>query len=354
MAKSVVKPAYIKALSDFQENPPIPVHLATDETDPAGQISQWLANLKLLHNVPFRYLVPDERMLPPETIRFFYVDINWLDALVDGAYSIGRYASGLGTNTLYNKVEGAWSNTLLAGANQAARNRRPGLFKKAVKNDLDVPFEMVTGFLLRSQVVKGWKGIQANAYAKTNYPDMPTGAWDGSALPLLRLEYLSDEVLFGIFEGETYRLDLHEPSEGIHFGFDTTTTANIDNLSKNLRNPVDGSRLTGAAVSPDDIKNNQIFRAYGNSVEQTQGNQGGQVVNLYNLSTLLFHKLAAANADVGYTQPPASILLDDTPTAVAENSALAASDFALQMVEGVGMVSFYNTSAGDPVQCVPA
>ena len=50
----------------------------------------WFANLAMLEGVPFNYLVPDERMLPPESIRFFHVDQDWIDALIDGAFSIGR------------------------------------------------------------------------------------------------------------------------------------------------------------------------------------------------------------------------------------------------------------------------
>ena len=67
------------------------------------QISKWLGRLRLLKGVPFNYLVPDERMLPPESIRFFYLDINWIDSLLDGAFSIGRNLT---------KTENAFSHNL--------------------------------------------------------------------------------------------------------------------------------------------------------------------------------------------------------------------------------------------------
>ncbi len=44
-------------------------------------VVRFLARLRLLEGVPFNYLVPDATMLPLESIRFFYVDRNWLDAL---------------------------------------------------------------------------------------------------------------------------------------------------------------------------------------------------------------------------------------------------------------------------------
>ena len=40
----------------------------------------WLAALRLGEGVPFQYLVLDDRLLPAESIRFFYLDRNWTDA----------------------------------------------------------------------------------------------------------------------------------------------------------------------------------------------------------------------------------------------------------------------------------
>ena len=50
---------------------------------------RFLARLRLLHGVPFTYLVPDAELLPIESIRFFYIDRAWTDALVQGALSVG-------------------------------------------------------------------------------------------------------------------------------------------------------------------------------------------------------------------------------------------------------------------------
>src|SRR6516225_7814276 len=53
-------------------------------------MESFLAHLRLLVGVPFDYLVPDARLLPDESIRFFYVDRSWTDRLVDGAVSVGK------------------------------------------------------------------------------------------------------------------------------------------------------------------------------------------------------------------------------------------------------------------------
>ena len=49
---------------------------------------EWIARLVLLYPVPFHYLVPHQSLLPSESLRFFHLDDNWVDALVDGAFSI--------------------------------------------------------------------------------------------------------------------------------------------------------------------------------------------------------------------------------------------------------------------------
>src|SRR6185503_15442254 len=54
----------------------------------ADDLVEWIARLVLLYPVPFHYLIPHQSLLPPESLRFFHLDDNWVDALVDGAFSI--------------------------------------------------------------------------------------------------------------------------------------------------------------------------------------------------------------------------------------------------------------------------
>ena len=54
-----------------------------------AEILKFLARLRMLEGVPFNNLVPDEELLPNESIRFFYLDRAWTDALVQGALSVG-------------------------------------------------------------------------------------------------------------------------------------------------------------------------------------------------------------------------------------------------------------------------
>ncbi len=71
----------------------MPFQKTTHLTDLPQPVSSWFESLRKLEGVPFNYLVPDERMLPAESIRFFRVDQSWLNCLADGALSIGRVAT---------------------------------------------------------------------------------------------------------------------------------------------------------------------------------------------------------------------------------------------------------------------
>ncbi|KAH6991849.1 hypothetical protein EDB82DRAFT_553720 [Fusarium venenatum] len=54
-------------------------------------VYSWVLDKIHLGNVPAHYLIPDPAFLPQETLRFFYLDTNWLDALVDGALSLANH-----------------------------------------------------------------------------------------------------------------------------------------------------------------------------------------------------------------------------------------------------------------------
>ena len=85
-----------------------------ESDDYEATVSEWLGHLKLLHGVPFHYLVSDPRMLPLDSIRFFSVDPNWVDYLVDGACSIARFTD------VERAHEDVYGEGHLVAANKAA------------------------------------------------------------------------------------------------------------------------------------------------------------------------------------------------------------------------------------------
>lgn len=179
----------------FDSQPPLP-----------DEVAAWLGQLKLLHDVPFSYLVPDERMLPPESLRFFSLDRLWIDHLVDGAFSIGR------TCTSQRKTDAR----LITHVHERAR---PALFsrrrRRKRRSYLDNPEQQYTGFFLRSAVVAGWPNLQVNGYATVDDSSSELGA--------LRLERLAPDCLFCIFDGALAQLAIHEPSEQLHCGIELDT-----------------------------------------------------------------------------------------------------------------------------------
>jgi hypothetical protein len=135
-----------------------------------------LTDFAQLNGVPLRYLLPDERLLPPETIRFLQVDQQWISHLVDGAYSIGRLTR-------------ADADTDLA---------HPPL--------PDAP--VLTGALIRSELISGYPGLLIDAYPGPDATD---------PLDLHRCEKLSEQIMLILFTGTLGRLDLHQPPEAQHF-----------------------------------------------------------------------------------------------------------------------------------------
>lgn len=172
------------------------------ETVPENVV-EWMSDLKQLKKVPFNYLVPDDRQLPTESIRFFHLDPNWMNALLDGAFSLGR------TTPAELETDQKSAPRLLQQVNQR-------LFKSpAARSGAATP---VTGFVLRSKVVAGWPGLTVQAFAGVFDPneDLTT------PLPLLRFEKISDDLILGLFEGDLRTVMFREPDEGLHFGANKT------------------------------------------------------------------------------------------------------------------------------------
>jgi len=186
------------------------------ETDPddgvhvvPGNIRRALAELRLLHSVPFAYLVPDATLLPPESIRFFYLDRNWTDSLVDGVLSIGTFTAAERTQIEALRV------VIRDEVDEAERVlRRP-----TGEERLAGPGGAISGFLLRSRLVSGWPGLHVRAYRVDQGLDaqiIPESNRD--RLKVLRLERLAPAVLLVLFDGVPEVVHLEEPRQGIQFG----------------------------------------------------------------------------------------------------------------------------------------
>src|SRR3954469_12423832 len=137
---------------------PEPTDLDPDDGDHVvpGELRRFLARLRLLHGVPFSYLVPDADLLPIESIRFFYIDRAWTDALVQGVLSVGTI-----TTADRAQLEAVYPS-LRNDVDEAERAIRTPTGEERLQGAAGT----ITGFLMRSRVVSGWPNLHVRAYSR--------------------------------------------------------------------------------------------------------------------------------------------------------------------------------------------
>lgn len=187
---------------------------STTETngDLPTAIANWFQDLELLKNVPFNYLVPDTRLLPPESLRFFWIDSYWVDCLQDGAFSVGRVTK---------------------------EDLRLDVQSRSLRRSKTQSDKTITGFLLHSEVVSGWPGLEIEGYATPVTGNNFVGP--ENKLTILRRDLLSDNILLCFFAGEVKTLDLSIKGSSVNCGVDPIKKGT--KITKGLRN-LDGEQKT--------------------------------------------------------------------------------------------------------------
>jgi len=252
----------LQALSGFDST------TGTFTNDRFKDICEWLANLVLLEGVPFETLVPDERMLPAGSIRFFYLDPNAIEALIDGALSVGTHSS---RDTLYNALMRGVIHDAVKTLIHQLRDNLLGQTPSAPPYE-DPP---ITGFLLRSPVVKGWPGLEVKGYSKiTTAADHHVGQ---DAVPLLRMSHLSSDILLCLFDGIPEWVELNEPSEGLTFGVEDGQSIKLRNLTGSAIGATVSSGTTSVDASTDIEPNGKLDLT--SLISSLQTNLSGQLNN---------------------------------------------------------------------------
>ncbi|WP_405843148.1 hypothetical protein OG528_31940 [Streptomyces platensis] len=149
-------------------------------------VTTWLDRLRRLEMLGLEHLVPDSRMLPPESIRFAYADPGWIRAAVDGALSIGV------------------GHALDADLNNLATSGGP------------LP---ACAVLLHSELVPNWPKTVITAYAGAGAVEPLRTAVYGTSIQLLLYPRLID------------RFELAEPPRGICFGIGDVGTIELREIS---------------------------------------------------------------------------------------------------------------------------
>lgn len=191
------------------------LHLPLAGSDTAGTtdfppvLNEWLDLLWDLEGIPFNYLVPDERLLPPESLRFFTLDPDWMTCLVHGAFSIGRDAGA-----------DHW---------QEAHDGHP------IVQHLDAQ-DPISGFLLKSEVASGYPGMQIEVYGRE--------AGLAQQLTVLKRQ-LSPDIVLCLFTGELKEVRFHLKPDVLHFGFEQKSDGSF---IKYLHDPEGREREESIAV----------------------------------------------------------------------------------------------------------
>lgn len=185
-------------------------------------ITEWLARLTLFNGVPFNNLVADARMLPPESIRFFYVDATWTNVMIDGALSVGVQSS---RDTQFNDMMRQTLQDAVQADVAALRAEMLGEAPSATP-----PATALCGFLMRSAVVSGWPSLEVRAYK----PGSSTGT-DADLMKALRMDHVANDVLLVLLPEMPSRIDISEPHESMRFGVEDG--GDIDLRSISAANP---------------------------------------------------------------------------------------------------------------------
>jgi hypothetical protein len=215
----------------------MPLHLSSlptveiaseDDGDGAipAELREWLVRLRLLDGVPFAYLVADTELLPEESIRWFYVDRRWTDALIQGVLAVGTVNSDDRTQ-LTNRYP-----QVRAELDNEERNLRRSKTTHRYKGETGP----ISGFLLRSRAVSGWPALHVRAFSIDAGPEADDARIkedQPGRMRLLRLERLAPAVLLCLFDGVPKVVHLEEPRQGVQFGFEAT--GEDDNVTATLK-----------------------------------------------------------------------------------------------------------------------
>ena len=151
-------------------------------------VQHWFDNaLCLLGAVPFDYILPDEALLPLETIAWFNLDHGWINALYDGAFSVGR------TSRRHLR-----SDTWVSGN---------------LRYPLNLPNR--SGILLRSIAVSHWPDLVVDGFT----------ADTGELIHPVRFDYIGRDTLLVLFDAPTRQVDIHLHPQALHFGFNGSVEA---------------------------------------------------------------------------------------------------------------------------------
>ena len=188
-------------------------------------IHTWLAEKLSLGGIPPQYLIPEPSFVPPESLRFFYIDDFWLDCLLDGALSVANH---------------------LDEDDDMVRRELKKKFNEYLSTDVpDAGFKPQVpcyGFIIRSKLIKAMPDLRITVAWKV--PD--------KRFPVCRWTKWDDQTLMCLLDRQPQELDsliLSQPQHQQRYalGSHIDATAGAESITFMLR------RLftMGPGISPD-------------------------------------------------------------------------------------------------------
>jgi hypothetical protein len=210
--------------------------------------------LRLLRDVPFTYLFANSEDFGEESLRFFILDINWTDALTDGAFSIGRQCVR----------DFSHDRHIVKNVNKGIKLTETPRMKRMHPNHKKYVMQtvsdsgssgVISGFVMRSCLVRRIKGLKIYGYDN-----------NGEMLNILRMETISDDMLICMFDGKISEIIIEEPETGLIFG---SSDVNIENgkisRSIDLRSAADdvniGKRISSMCIDDFTEENGRLNAA---------------------------------------------------------------------------------------------
>ena len=174
-------------------------------------ILAWVMDRMFLVDVPAHYSISDPSHLTQERLNFFYIDPNWIDAMIDGALSLANH---MGNDKDRTAIKVALNDFIRS---------KPDLQPHA-------PQIPTYGFFLRSDVVSRFPDLRVTT--------LPTTVEKPVRAPLLRHEIIADGVMMGLFDripnsGELSALVFTQPPHQQRFA--VANNLGVDTIGVTIR-----------------------------------------------------------------------------------------------------------------------
>ncbi|KAK2007341.1 hypothetical protein LZ32DRAFT_610424, partial [Colletotrichum eremochloae] len=208
MSQMYAQALYVsKDMASSADGGPYCYHTVPNNTDYAA-VQEWILDKLHLAGIPSHYLLTDPSHLPEETLRFFHVDENWTDAMVDGALSLANHVTD-------DPAEDFCRSAIKARLNEYLATPIKGL---------GYCQQLPTyGFIIRSQLLVQFPDFAVSAVSEEQFHTRGSD-WGNikPTAPILVQRRLASDVMLVLFDREPPRLTFvvaaallkNEPGEG--------------------------------------------------------------------------------------------------------------------------------------------